>query len=90
MLVVASAVVLVMVAVTLPRVRRARRRARVLSSSLAHSRAEVLALLVERDRLGEEAGRLSAPERRLLRLLRHPLVGALFRSYRIRRRRHRG
>src|SRR5439155_1049810 len=43
----------------------------------------------EEARLREEAGRSSEPQRRLLRWLRHPLVGALWASYRIRRRRRR-
>ena len=89
MLVAAAALVVVGLLATLPRVLRVRRRAQALSRSLAASRQEVLALFEEQARLSEEGGRLTQPQRRLLRWLRHPLVGALWASYRMRRGRRR-
>lgn len=90
MLVLAAGLLLVGAGIAVPRAFRVRRRARLLSRSLAAGRAEVLALLEERTRLQEETARLSAPGRRTLRWVRHPLVGALWKSYRIRRRRRAG
>jgi len=89
LLVAAAALVVVGLILSLPRVLRVRRRARSLARDLAAQRAEIEALLEEQARLREEAGRSSEPQRRLLRWLRHPLVGALWASYRIRRRRRR-
>src|SRR2546427_10650842 len=89
MLAAAAALVLVGLLLSLPRALRLRRLARALSRSLATHRGELEALLEEQARLREEAGRSSEPQRRLLRWLRHPLVGALWASYRIRRRRRR-
>jgi len=87
MLAAAAALVLVGLLLSLPRAVRMRRLARALSRSAATYRGELEALLEEHARLREEAGRTSEPQRRLLRWLRHPLAGALWASYRIRRRR---
>ena len=87
MLAAAAALVLVGLLLSLPRALRLRRLARALSRSLATHRKELEALLEEQARLRKKAGRSSEPQRRLLRWLRHPLVGALWASYRIRRRR---
>jgi hypothetical protein len=91
MLVAAAVLVVVGVLASLPRVLRVRRRARALSRSLAANRHEVRALFEEQARLQGEAERLTQPQRRLLRWLRHPLVAALWASHRMRRgRRHSG
>jgi len=89
MLIAAAALALVGLLLSLPRVLRVRRRARALSRALAIHRAEIAALLEEQARLREHAGRSGEPLHRLIRLLRHPLVGALWASHRIRRRRSR-
>jgi hypothetical protein len=89
MLVAAGGLVLIGIAISLPRVLRVRRRASALSGSLAAHRRELEVLLEEGARLQEEAGRSSGALRRLLLRLRHPLVGALWTSYRTRRRRAR-
>jgi hypothetical protein len=87
MLITAGGLVLIGLLDSLPRFLRVRRRALDLSHALATHRAELVALLEEQARLQDEVGRSSEPQRRLLRWLRHPLVGALWASYRIRRRR---
>ena len=87
MLLAAAASVVVGTLLSLPRVLRVRRRARALSSSLAAGRAEIRALLEHQAELLEEARSLRETEPRLLRWLRHPLVRALWTSYRIRRNR---
>ena|SRR5438105_1512777 len=87
MLVAAAVLVLVGLLLSLPGILRLRRRARALSRSLAVHQAEVAALLQEQARLQDEAGRSGQPLRRLVRWLRHPLVGAFLTSYRMRRRR---
>ena len=86
MLLAALAIVVVGTLLSLPRVRRVRRRARALSSSLAADQAEIRALLERQAELQEEARSLRETEVRLLRWLRHPLVRAVWASYRIRRR----
>jgi hypothetical protein len=89
MLVAAAILVVTGLLASLPRALRVRRRARALSSALAASQDEVRALVEEQTLLREEAGRLTQPQRRLLRWLRHPLIGALWTSYRMRRGRRR-
>jgi hypothetical protein len=56
---------------------------------MAASQDELRALVEEQARLRSKTGRLTEPQRRLLRRLRHPLIGALWASYRIRRGRRR-
>jgi hypothetical protein len=87
MLAAAAALVVAGVLVSMPRVLRVRRRARALFRTMAASQDELRALVEEQSRLRGQTGRLTQPQRSLLRWLRHPLVGALWASYRIRRRR---
>ena len=86
MLAAAAAVAVVGTLLTLPRVFRVRRRVRALLGSLAAGQAETQALLAREAELWAEARDLRETELRLLRWLRHPLVRALWASYRIRRR----
>jgi hypothetical protein len=89
MLAAAAALVVAGVLASMPRALRVRRRARGLSRTMAASQDELRALVEEQARLRATTGRLTQPQRRLLRWLRHPLVGALWASYRIRRGRRR-
>ena len=85
MLVAAAALVVAGVLASMPRALRVRRRARALSRTMAASQDQLRALVEEQARLRGTTGSLTQPQRRLLRWLRHPLVGALWASFRIRR-----
>jgi hypothetical protein len=86
MLVTAAVVLLVGALATLPHVLRVRRRALALRATIEASRADVQAALDLLAALNAERTALLAPWRRLLRWVRHPLVGATLDWYFRRRR----